>query len=488
MEMASSRLTALVALSLACTCRASGSVTRDDSAASSSKYVKFPVIHSTNQNIFPGIYSGRRDIETASLANLSDVAYYAQLSIGTPGQDNFVQLDTGSFELWVSPICSSLDTNTDVQICRAVGTYDPSLSNTSTILTTTNTLKYGIGSAAIQYVVDNIAFGDSDVTLKDVQFGVATATKDEFSGILGIGFGNNITISYPNFVDELQLQGVTDTKAFSVALGSKDEQEGVIIFGGLDTGKYAGNLQTLPIIPAADSPDGVPRYWVNMESMSISLPSGSNKTYDNSSMAVFLDTGSTLTMLPTALAADIAADFNAQGPDSNGFYLVDCDYNSQLGSVNFAFAGVTIQVPFSEIIREVATSFGTQCYMGISPSSEFVLLGDTMMRSAFAVFDLTNEAIHLAQYVNCGTNEVEITASTNLTGMAGQCDAPNFLAASSTSSTTDSIPTVTVTAGTGGATSTGKASGAVSSLPSGPLGLLSAWVATMLAMGFIVCL
>lgn len=88
---------------------------------------------------------------------------------------------------------------------------------------------------------------------------MAIDTSEEFAGILGIGHGENVTIRYKNMIDQLADQGVTSTKAFSLALGSKSEQQGVIIFGGLDTSKFTGTLQTQPIIPARDAPDGVPR-------------------------------------------------------------------------------------------------------------------------------------------------------------------------------------------------------------------------------------
>lgn len=204
---------------------------------------------------------------------------------------------------------------------------------------------------------------------------------------MGIGHGVNVTIRYKNFIDELEAQGVTQTKAFSLALGSKDEQEGVIIFGGLDAGKFTGNLQTLPILPAAESPDQVPRYWVNMSSLSLTPPSGQTKVYENTTMAVFLDSGATLTLLPTTLANSIAADFGAQVTDSNGFYPVDCSLNDLPGTLNFAFDGITIKVPYNELVRELQSSFlGTQCFLGISPSDDFVLLGDTMLRSAYGKF------------------------------------------------------------------------------------------------------
>lgn len=320
-----------------------------------------------------------------------------------------------------------------------------------------------------------------------MQFGVAVSTVDEFSGILGIGHGVNVTIRYKNFVDELQAQGVTDTKAFSLALGSKSEQEGVIIFGGVDTGKFAGPLVSQPIIPAAQAPDGVPRYWIDMNYISLTPPSGKEKKYSNSTMAVFLDSGATLSLLPQTLADSIAADFGADGTDSNGFYSVDCALNDLAGTVNFAFPGVTIQVPYKEIIRELQTTFGTLCYLGITPNEDFVLLGDSMLRSAYAVFDQTGDAIHLAQYVNCGTNEVEITTSTNISSLVGECDVPDYhVVASATATASTGLPTVTVT-GTGnsaGATGT-TGSNAAGSIRSSGFSWVSAWVGSMVALGLV---
>ncbi|OTB11897.1 hypothetical protein K445DRAFT_77389 [Daldinia sp. EC12] len=401
-----------------------------------SRYVKLPVVHSTNKDVFSD-FGDKRAITTVPLANRSDVAYYASLDIGTPPQQVFVQLDTGSFELWVNPDCSDLAGSADVRFCQAVGHYDSSSSSTATQLAGSKTLRYGIGTAKIQYFSDDIGLTGTDAKLKGVQFGVATETDDEFAGILGIGHGINVTTRYKNFVDELADQGVTDTKAFSLALGGKEEQEGVIIFGGIDTGKFTGTLKTLPILPAAESPDGVPRYWVNMSSLSLTPPSGAKKDYVNETMAVFLDSGATLTLLPTDLANSIAADFGAEATDANGLYPVDCSLNDLPGTLDFAFDGVTIKVPYNEVVREVRNAFFTQCYLGIMASDDFVLLGDTMLRSAYAVFDQTNNAIHMAQYVNCGTNEIEITKETDVSTIKGDCDAPTSKT-SSTESTSSS--------------------------------------------------
>lgn len=78
------------------------------------------------------------------------------VNIGTPPQQVFVQLDTGSFELWVNPDCSGLQGSSDIRFCNAVGQYDPSSSSSSVQLTAGKTLTYGIGSANIRYVIDSI--------------------------------------------------------------------------------------------------------------------------------------------------------------------------------------------------------------------------------------------------------------------------------------------------------------------------------------------
>lgn len=308
------------------------------------------------------------------------------MNIGTPAQQVYVQLDTGSFELWVNPQCSGLSLS-DAAFCDQTGKYNRAKSTTAIAMKTGKTLSYGLGSANISYVKDTISLpGGTPMT--SVQFGVASSSTDEFSGILGIGYGMGKTTTYPNFVDELARQNETTVKAFSVGLGSKSEQEGAIVFGGVDTSKFAGTLATLPIIPAANSPDGVPRYWVSMNSMSLTPPNGVNKVYANTAIDVFFDTGATLTLLPRKLADAIGKDFGASSADSDGYYNVDCALNDMNGTVDFAFNGVTIKVPYSEFIRETTVGTTTACVLGITASDSFTLLGDTFLRSAYGTFIL----------------------------------------------------------------------------------------------------
>ena len=379
------------------------------------------------------------------------------VSIGTPPQPVFVQLDTGSFELWVNPDCTTVS-GADAVFCQRVGQYDTTRSSTAASLSTTKTLRYGIGTANITYFTDTVTLAGSPMALQGVQFGVATASEDAFSGILGIGYGKGYGTKYLNFVDQLRAQNATKVKAYTLALGSKDAQEGVIVFGGIDTSKFAGKLVKLPIIPAAQSPDSVPRFWVQMQSISITPPNSASRVYAASSAPVFLDSGSTMTLLPPNLTTAIARDFGAQAPDSNGFYRIDCALTKLNGTLDFAFNGVTVKVPYKELTREVASN-PPACFLGIMPSERFTLLGDTFLRSAYgmscpclpplllpspasiltqavsAVFDLETDSIWMTQAANCGSTPAALSNIQDLTAVTGACGLKQTAPVDSTSST-----------------------------------------------------
>lgn len=136
--------------------------------------IHMPIFHSTNPQ-----FLGKRAVSLA-LTNRSDIAYYAQrnymtpfgghaqepqltpaiVTIGNPGQPVLVQLDTGSFELWVNPDCTNLP-DSNAAFCRTVGFYDTTKSSTAVSLGTSKTLRYGIGSANITYFKDDISLPGS---------------------------------------------------------------------------------------------------------------------------------------------------------------------------------------------------------------------------------------------------------------------------------------------------------------------------------------
>lgn len=98
-------------------------------------------------------------------------------------------------------------------------------------------------------------------SIKAQQFGVATDTQSLDTGLLGIGFGIDYTTLYPNIIDQMAIQNITKSRAFSLNLGGVDTQTGAIVFGGIDTKKFYGKLGKQAIIPYKQSPDGFPRFF-----------------------------------------------------------------------------------------------------------------------------------------------------------------------------------------------------------------------------------
>ncbi|KAG7115688.1 Candidapepsin-2 like protein [Verticillium longisporum] len=396
----------------------------DDDDDDTGAFYTLPIIHSTKR----GVFSRQIEVE---LANRSDVAYYAQLNIGTPPQPVYAQLDTGSFELWVNPDCTVLRP-ADQRFCQAVGVYDPARSSSSSLLSSTASLRYGIGTANISYVRDDVSFAGSPV-LSHVRFGMATATTDQFAGILGLGHGKNYTVTYPNMMDELVAQGAIRTKTYSLALGSKTEQQGLLVLGGIDTAKYSGHLAALPVIPAQQAPDRVARFWVNLRSLALTPPSGVTRApyVAAAGLPVFLDSGATMTLLPRALADAIAADFGASpssSPDdpetSHSFYEVDCSMADAPGTLDFSFGrSLTIRVPYAEMVRRTRAD-PPRCVLGFVPDDDFALLGDTFLRSAYAVFDLESDVVYMAQYRNCGERPMAVRRVQDIHAIVGLCEAP----------------------------------------------------------------
>lgn len=65
---------------------------------------------------------------------------------------------------------------------------------------------------------------------------------------------------------------------------------------------------------------------------------------------VFLDSGGTLSQLPSNLVAAMLSDFTGVQDIGNGLYLVDCAQTSQKGTLDFGFGNTIIHVPYHEFI------------------------------------------------------------------------------------------------------------------------------------------
>lgn len=405
---------------------------------------------------------GRRQNVVQQTLDNQDTLYFANITLGTPPQPLRVSIDTGSSDLWVNVPNSAQCTSR--RGCNG-GTYNQPASSTAKVVNTFFNISYVDGSgAAGNYLSDSMQFGG--VTLNNFQFGVGTVSTSDI-GVLGIGYAvNEVQVNragrrpYPNLPQALVNSGRINSNAYSLWLNDLDASTGSILFGGVDTAKYMGNLVTVPVIPT----QGL--YYELAVTLSAVSYNGRNVgTAQTLPAAVLLDSGTSLMYLPDQIASNIYSQANVIL--DQGVAYGYCDNASLNQNISFTFSGQTISVPMNELYIPLGTNSRgqpvtfqngrTACVFGIAPSGgSTILLGDTFLRSAYVVYDLQNNQISIAP-TNFNSTTSNIREITNGTGVPGAIPAS---------------VTVTNLAGATGGARLGGASG-TSSLGSSPTGAAS---------------
>lgn len=274
--------------------------------------------------------------------------------------------------------------------------------------------------------------------LTNQTFGVGYQSEYLKNGIMGAGPNlRDWESPYPLLIDSLAQQGKTNSRAFSVDLRGVENARGAVIFGGIDKKKFKGTLKKLPVIPAAQSPDGYNRWWVKLDGINIDRVDGTNHVVTTQSQSVFLDTGATLSYLPPDVVTEIANGFDTEYDAESDLYFVDCGVTEQDKSVNFEFGETTIQVPYKDFIWQIYDS--EYCALGLRAAPDLMyILGDSFLRGVYAVMDMDNRNIWIANNEDCGTHLVPIGSGPDaITAMEGECGA------TTTSTTSTTAPTST---------------------------------------------
>lgn len=365
--------TPLVSLALLPAAFAADLATVDDNAAITLPgLVRFPV--QAVETAQGAVSLDKRQIGSEITNQLRGYTYTIPLKIGTPGDAVTVVFDTGSSILWVNPTCSKA---AKVSQCESFGRF--SKSSTLQNLNTTGGVKYGTGYVKFDYINDYVTLGSAKISQQ--VFGLATESSQVSSGILGVGPSLYGFQSNGYVIDSLKSQGFTKSRAFGVDLKGIDSPRGSVVFGGVDTKKFRGVLEALPIIPASAAPDGLTRYWVNLDGISIGGSSVSGK------QAVFMDTGATLSYLPQATVDKVAAKFAGAKSNGSGLLIVDCSFADKKEFVEFKFGKTTIKVAYKDFIyRDTADN---TCYLGVAAKpSEYIFTNLLLSTNMFSTSNL----------------------------------------------------------------------------------------------------
>jgi len=417
---------------------------------------------------------GRRATYTQLLVNnITGGGYYCNVSVGTPGQQVTMILDTGSSDAWVlSPqadLCTSVKQQEKYQDSCG-NTYDNTKSQTYKLVERNGfSIQYlDNGTAQGDYITDD--FSIAGITVKSLQMGYVSQTV-RGTGILGIGYSANVATRkpYSNIIDQLTAQKIIGVKAYSLYLNDRRSTSGTILFGGIDTNKFIGPLHIVPILKSFGLSIHT-AFEVAFTGLGVTYTNGSSvdintSLFKTTSLPAILDSGSTLSYLPEQLANPIFRELGAVTEDvETGLTFIDCKHltDDPRMVIRFSFSGKEIKVPVNEMVLDIlgpyqhllpsSIPYDRACMFGIQSTkdfdtskavkeSNFALLGDSFLRSAYVVYSLEHHEIGIAQ-ANLNSTEsviVELKAGDQglptVTGIAEQAGSP----------TDGGVATVTVT-------------------------------------------
>ncbi|PHH58694.1 hypothetical protein CDD81_4815 [Ophiocordyceps australis] len=358
--------------------------------------------------------SRRSATVNATMENM-ETLYFVNISLGTPPQQLRVHLDTGSSDLWVNTPRSDLCSRSPSP-CDFAGTYYAKNSSSYKLVGNHFNISYVDGSGATgDYATDRLVMAGQEV--RDLQFGIGYQSSSS-ENVLGIGYASNEVQAelsgrgeYENLPAKLSADGTIASNSYSLWLNDVEADAGSILFGGVDSARYQGDLVSLPIQPVQGR---YHEFFVTMTGLEL----GKKSVQDGMALAVLLDSGSSLTYLPDDLTQKLYQLVGAQFQEESGIAYVPCSLRNGTGrskssgfdldSITFRFSEpAVIRVPIKEMVLDPVGLTGRRpmfgngeaaCYFGIAPTGTAAsVLGDTFMRSAYVVYDLENNEVSLAQ-------------------------------------------------------------------------------------------
>ncbi|KAG0173294.1 hypothetical protein DFQ28_005959 [Apophysomyces sp. BC1034] len=417
------------------------------STVDGSKFIRTPMYRTKHALDVNESSFDKRDPFKTALYNYLGSQYFIELGVGTPPQKFIVAIDTGSSDLWI-PSTSCLPSYCPYD------RFDESKSSSFKSLNENFIIRYALGSASGSYATDSVEVAGT--TVSNQQLGLATKTEGILTingrprlslqpnsnltnnGILGLGYptltaSGEITASgqlkqkpYNPLVFNMVAQKLISQPLFSVYMNNADAQgwAGEIIFGGVDNSKYSGDIIYLPVAPSKDKNEFY-KYWsVYGQGIQVQNGNGSSPEFSFAAPEHFIfDTGASLSYFPPdtaeAIVRSVMGRDNYIYDKSGGMYRVNCQAaakNEASLVIKFSQSGnidskpVKITIPGSKLaisVENLPLEKSTYCAFAVAPTSGFAetntfppdmyLIGDSVLRHAYLVFDLGQNRIGLAK-------------------------------------------------------------------------------------------
>ncbi|KAG2127753.1 acid protease [Suillus cothurnatus] len=330
----------------------------------------------------------------------SGVTYTMQVGVGNPATQYTLLIDTGSSNTWVGADLA----------------YNPTSSSQNT--GNTINVSYGSGTMSGTEYTDTVTLGSS-LVIQNQGVGVASSAQgfEGVDGILGVGPVDltegtvSNTADVPTVTDNLYAQGTISSNLLGIAYEPSSNAEvanGELTFGGTDSTKYTGTLNTVPLTTTSPAS----QYWGINQSVSY----GTGQTILNTTAGI-VDTGTTLLLLATEAFQAYQQATGATQDSTTGLLTITPQQYTNLQSLYFNIGNVTYEfTPNAQIwprnLNSILGGEEGQIYLIVSDlGSSFgsgldFINGFGWLQRFYTVFDTGNKQLSVATtaYTDADTN------------------------------------------------------------------------------------
>ncbi|KAJ5510963.1 Peptidase aspartic, catalytic [Penicillium expansum] len=345
------------------------------------------------------------------------VSYVGNVTFGSPPQSFLAYFNTWGNGCWLGSaddgVCGVYG---ERSLCGEYGGYNLTASTTAKKLDEKFTYDDFGELVNGDFVTDVLAIGN--VTVDAMKMGI-DEDSEMTSNSLGLGYGNVSSIS---LTQALANAGTINSPAFSL-------WDQTILFGGVNKARYYDSLYTFPIVNGSDLAKA---FRINMDGISINETSAASNKFPLD--AVF-NTAYDMTYVPKFVAQALNSQIgNTSVPDDYGQVNFSCSAVGENATIEFKFGELELQFYLSDFIAQnsdVGDNEGPYpgeetCYFTICENTDLqyegsIVLGSNFMSKVYAVFDLENDEVSLANLVIWNTlweadapvDIVEITSGKN---------------------------------------------------------------------------
>jgi hypothetical protein len=367
-------------------------------------------------------------------------------------------LDTGSPFLVISNPNSDFCGQSS-EPCSIFRSYDPTQSSSATWVSDDMNVVYELTKDSGSWFNDTLIVGD--LTILNFPLGTANGSSTlDTQNWFGISGPPNLGPAAGTSSLQIMAQaGVLQSASIGIFSGPLDSSNGEVVFGGLDTSKWQGNLQILPIVENESN-----EIHVNLVSVAVS---DSKIESLNLPVELSIDTGNFDIKLPQDIVDEIWSQVDGiqtynvtVGTSTIPIGTCDCNLAQKSQTFVFGFDGISIKVPISDMValppRLILQNLGVsdfpqdKCVFMINgwgptpPEFHPYILGDAFLRSAYYVVDWDSNEIALGQANDDGGSQNIIPIPAGTSGLrdaiAGTFNSSAEPSGQPSATTSDTVP------------------------------------------------